>query len=101
MKSRATIWSYRSPSVRTGGSWRRARRRAGSNSSTPDGETLVAGSEDGSLALLGPTVWTDDVEDLGSTLCRVAGRGLTEDEWTEFVPFKPYDAGCPSLDASA
>jgi WD40 repeat protein len=66
----------------------------------PDGETLVAGSEDGSLALLGPTAWTDDVEDLGETLCRVAGRGLTEAEWAEFVPFKPYDAGCPPLDAS-
>jgi WD40 repeat protein len=66
----------------------------------PDGDTLVAGSQDGSLALLGPTVWTDDVEDLGSTLCRVAGRGLTEDEWAEFVPFKPYDAGCPRLDSS-
>ncbi len=67
----------------------------------PDGDTLVAGSEDGSLALLGPTAWTDDVADLGSTLCRVAGRGLTEDEWAEFVPFKPYDPGCPRLDAGA
>jgi WD domain, G-beta repeat len=67
----------------------------------PDGETLVAGSEDGSIALIGPTAWTDDVEDLGSTLCRVAGRGLTEDEWGEFVPFKPYDPGCPRLDASS
>jgi WD40 repeat protein len=67
----------------------------------PDGETLVAGSQDGSIALLGPTAWTDDVAALGETLCRVAGRGLTEDEWAEFVPFKPYDAGCPPLDASA
>lgn len=67
---------------------------------TPDGMRLAAGSEDGSIALLGTTAWTDDVADLGSTLCRVAGRGLTEDEWAEFVPFKPYDSGCPRLDSS-
>jgi WD40 repeat protein len=64
---------------------------------SPDGMTLVAGSEDGSIALLGRSTWTDDVAYLGSTLCRVAGRGLTEAEWAEFVPFKPYESGCPSL----
>ena len=63
----------------------------------PDGETLVAGSEDGSIELLGTTAWTDDVADLGSTLCQVAGRGLTAAEWAEFVSFKPYEPGCPSI----
>jgi WD40 repeat protein len=63
----------------------------------PDGETLVAGSDDGSIALFGPSVWTDDVNVLGTELCRSAGRGLTEAEWAEFVPFKPYEPGCPSL----
>ena len=67
----------------------------------PDGSTLVAGSEDGSIALLGPSTWTDDVADLGATLCRVAGRSLTEAEWAEFVTFKPYESGCPSLGASS
>jgi WD40 repeat protein len=68
---------------------------------SPDGMTLVAGSEDGSIALLGRSTWTDDVADLGSTLCRVAGRSLTEAEWAEFVPFKPYEPGCPSLGTSS
>jgi WD40 repeat protein len=67
----------------------------------PDGLTLVAGSEDGSIALLGTSAWTDDVVDLGSTLCRVAGRSLNEAEWAEFVTFKPYEPGCPSLGASS
>ena len=67
----------------------------------PDGMTLVAGSEDGSIALLGTSAWTDDVADLGSTLCRIAGRSLTEAEWAEFVTFKPYEPGCPNLGASS
>jgi WD40 repeat protein len=68
---------------------------------SPDGESLVAGSEDGSISMISSTAWTDDVAALGETLCNVAGRGLTEDEWAEFVPLKPYDPGCPRLDASA
>jgi WD40 repeat protein len=66
----------------------------------PDGETLAAGSEDGSIVLLRPLAWTDDVSVLGSELCDVAGRGLIEAEWAEFVPFKPYESGCPSIGAS-
>jgi hypothetical protein len=34
-------------------------------------------------------------------LCRVAGRSLTEAEWAEFVTFKPYEPGCPSLRSSS
>jgi WD40 repeat protein len=64
----------------------------------PDGETLVAGSEDGSIDLLGTPAWTDDVADLGNKLCRTAGRGLTASEWAEFVPFEPYEPGCPMLE---
>ena len=67
----------------------------------PDGATLVAGSEDGSIALLGTSAWTDDIANLRSTLCRVAGRNLTEAEWAEFVSFKPYEPGCPTLGASS
>ena len=63
----------------------------------PDGRTLAAGSEDGSIALVGTAAWTDDVADLGTTLCLVAGRSLTEAEWAEFVSFKPFEQGCPSL----
>jgi WD40 repeat protein len=64
---------------------------------SPDGETLVAGSQDGSIALVPSTAWTDDLALLAETLCSVAGRGMTEAEWNDFVDFKPYDAGCPHI----
>lgn len=63
----------------------------------PDGATLVAGSQDGSIALLASSAWTDDVTVLAEDLCTVAGRGMAEAEWNEFVTFKPYEAGCPHL----
>lgn len=63
----------------------------------PDGETLVAGSEDGSIALIASSAWTDDIAVLAEDLCSVAGRGMTQTEWNEFVAFKPYEAGCPHL----
>lgn len=63
----------------------------------PNGETLVAGSQDGSIALIPSTAWTHDVALLAQKLCQVAGGGMTEAEWHEFVDFEPYDPGCPRL----
>jgi WD40 repeat protein len=63
----------------------------------PNGETLVAGSQDGSIAVIPSTAWTDHVAVLAQELCQVAGGGMTEAEWHEFVDFEPYDPGCPRL----
>jgi WD40 repeat protein len=64
---------------------------------SPDGGTVVAGSQDGSMSLIASTAWTDDVAAIAERLCDVAGRGMTEAEWDEFVDYKPYSSGCPRL----
>jgi hypothetical protein len=39
------------------------------------------------VLVVDPAVWLD-------TACRVAGRSLTEDEWREVLPDRPYAPAC-------
>ncbi len=61
---------------------------------SPDGQTLAAGSEDGSLILLEPLAWTDDIELITERLCAAAGRNLAPDEWQALLPEQPYRQTC-------
>jgi WD40 repeat protein len=55
----------------------------------PDGKTLASSSWDGTIRLwdLDPASWKERV-------CQIAGRNLTQDEWTLYLPGTPYLKTC-------
>jgi WD40 repeat protein/DNA-binding SARP family transcriptional activator len=56
---------------------------------TPDGHRLVVVSMTGA-----GWVWDVDPSDWLACACQVAGRSLTQQEWQEFLPDRPYHATC-------
>ena len=40
-------------------------------------------------------VWDLDPAHWASIACRIAGRNLTQDEWKEYLPDRPYQLTCP------
>jgi len=56
---------------------------------TPDGDRLVAVSEDGT-----GVVWDVTAERWRRHACAVAGRELTAEEWERFLPDRPYSPTC-------
>ena len=58
---------------------------------SPDGKTLVSGSQDNSLRLWdGPAVWIDQI-------CAKLVRNLSRAEWKQYVGDIPYVEQCPGL----
>jgi len=57
---------------------------------TPDGNHLIAVYGDGTAILwdVDPTAWE-------AYACTVAGRGLSQAEWSELLPNEPYQQVCP------
>jgi WD40 repeat protein len=56
---------------------------------TPDGRSVVVVSATGSAWL-----WDVDPSDWETRACEVAGRSLTQQEWQQFLPDRPYHATC-------
>ncbi len=59
-----------------------------------EGVALVTGTQGGLVTIWDDVLWTD-VDAMEARLCAVAGRSLTEDEWREFLPGRPYRTTCP------
>ncbi len=58
----------------------------------PRGGRLATGGEDGIVR-----IWRQNIEELIELSCKVAGRNLTCDEWTEFMGDRPYAPTCSDL----
>jgi hypothetical protein len=56
---------------------------------TPDGKSVVVVYET-DVGL----VWEVDPERWKARACAVAGRGLTREEWAEFLPDRAYEPSC-------
>jgi WD40 repeat protein len=56
---------------------------------TPDGRSVVVVSATGSAWR-----WDVDPSDWETRACEVAGRSLTQQEWQQFLPDRPYHATC-------
>jgi WD40 repeat protein len=56
----------------------------------PGGSQLAVASPSGAVLMwdVNPASWR-------ARACAVAGRALTRAEWDEFLPGRPYQAGCP------
>jgi WD40 repeat protein len=59
-----------------------------------DGNRLYAAAEDGSLTSWDGILWTTRLADLRARLCGIVGRGLTREEWAEFLSGQPYRETC-------
>jgi WD40 repeat protein len=55
----------------------------------PTGHTLATGFQDGTVLL-----WDVDPASWRARACAVAGRRLTQQEWQEFLPGRPYQPSC-------
>jgi WD40 repeat protein len=42
-----------------------------------------------------PLLWDTDPTRWQATACRIAGRNLTQTEWREYIPSRPYQTTCP------
>jgi WD40 repeat protein/DNA-binding SARP family transcriptional activator len=58
---------------------------------TPDGRSVVVISDTGA-----GWVWNVDQSEWLVRACEIAGRSFTPQEWTEFLPDRPYHATCDS-----
>jgi WD40 repeat protein/DNA-binding SARP family transcriptional activator len=64
---------------------------ANASAFTPDGSRLVVVNSNGQ-AFIWPGRWRA----WAAHACEVAGRQLTRDEWSAFVPDRPYEPACPA-----
>jgi WD40 repeat protein len=65
----------------------------------PDG-TLVSASKDGTVISWDRLLITEDRAAWERRVCQMVGRGLTESEWRQFLPGRPYEAACLAANAA-
>ncbi len=88
---RAKVW-WTSPVQQLGSSFRhRPGAQAGKAAITADGRKLIVVYDDGSGA-----VWPLDVDTWIRHACAVAGRDLTQEEWSRFIAGRDYRSTCAS-----
>jgi WD40 repeat protein/DNA-binding SARP family transcriptional activator len=58
---------------------------------TPDGRRVVVMSDTGS-----GWIWDVNLSEWETRACQIAGRSLSQQEWEEFLPDRPYHATCGS-----
>jgi WD40 repeat protein len=56
---------------------------------SPDGRTLAAGTAEKAVRL-----WTIDPGRAAVEVCEMAGDPITQQEWTQYVPNRPYQPPC-------
>jgi len=64
------------------------------------GNFYVYANSDGSGMVMSTTnghavAWNLDIAHWTDTACRLAGRNLTQAEWTRYLPAEPYRSTCP------
>lgn len=62
---------------------------------SPDGKWLASGSQDTTIRL-----WSVDPGDWLQSVCQLASRNFTPEEWQEWFSNEPYHATCPQWPAS-
>ncbi len=88
---RAKLWMA-SPPQQLGASFNHPpRAQAGNAAITADGRKLIVVYDDGSGA-----VWPLDVDTWIRHACAVAGRNLTQEEWSRFIAGRDYRSTCAS-----
>ena len=63
----------------------------------PAGAQFIGDTHDVAIASINSRVyrWETDLDRALDFACQMAGRNLTEDEWTQFLPERPYREVCP------
>jgi WD40 repeat protein len=94
----ATLWDVASGArigkldALAGGSWTissEAPRPFAKADFSPDGKQLLT------MVIFGPRiVWDVDPESWAARACAIANRTLTEEEWEQFLPGRPYEPAC-------
>ncbi len=59
---------------------------------SPDGSTIASASGDHTVRL-----WPSSIDAWIRHACTLAGRNLRQEEWSQFLPGRPYVRTCPDL----
>jgi WD40 repeat protein len=55
----------------------------------PDGHTLTAGTAEKAIRM-----WETDPDRAATQICAAVGQRITKEEWTRYIPDRPYEPRC-------